>query len=277
LRRFVKGLKRIKDKEMHHSTKKQLTLIRNLYTSHGRKKFNFCLCEGMRACSEFLKSGNISAIEFVIIKENLILPDSFSLIPKDKLFEVSVEELAKVTPTRKSQGIAIIAKKPNFIRDESLFSDNDFIIILDRISDPGNMGTIIRTLKAGGIKKLFITPGSVDPFSEKAIRSAMAAQFFIKIIKMEEDLEIFIQKSNLKNIWRTDCHAGQSLFEIHELFDKSAIIFGSEASGVIEIPSSRPVRIPMPGDSESLNVAQAVTVFTFEAVRRGKLSIASNM
>jgi TrmH family RNA methyltransferase len=210
----------------------------------------------------------VSDIEFVVKADTFDLPDLYKLIPDEKKFSIKKDEFEKLTPTKNSQGLLLIVKKPEISINKIKTGIENFIIVLDKISDPGNMGTIIRTLKAAGLWSLYITPGCADPFSEKVIRSALSAQFYIEIIKLDGDLYELLNNAGINKIWRTDCHQGDSLFEIPELYNSSAIIFGSEAFGVSKIENSMPVTIPMPGNSESLNVAQAVTVFIFEAVRR---------
>jgi TrmH family RNA methyltransferase len=244
-------------------------IIKSLYKAHGRKKYNLCICEGVRCCGEYIQTGRISDIKFFITSDNFTVPEIYDIIPAEKKFSMPKEEFDKLTPTKNSQGLIIVTEKPEIPLNSIEINDREFIIILDKISDPGNMGTIIRTVKAAGLKKLFITAGCADPFSEKVIRSALAAQFQIEIIRLDGDLAELLFDAGIKQIWRTDCHQGVSLFDAAELYDSSAIIFGSEAFGVQPVDKSRSVTIPMPGNSESLNVAQAVTIFVFEAVRRG--------
>ena len=244
--------------------RKNESLLRSLYTRHGRKKHNMCICEGLRCCRELLLSAP-ALLEFAVCSEKFdpsSLDVDFYIIPEEKFNSISA--------TVNSQGVLFAARKPDTSPDASGVPSDAFITVLDRIGDPGNFGTIARTLKAAGLKELWITSGTVDPFSDKAIRSGMSAQFSLNIREFNglPELAAFLRANNYGSIFRTDPHDGRSCFTETGLFDKSAVIFGSEGGGAGELEGSIPLMIPMPGDYESINVAQAATVIIFEYVRR---------
>lgn len=249
---------------MNELTKKQEKLIKSLYTRHGRQKHKMCICEGVRSCTELLTAGK-DLIHLAVKSIDASLPEQLA---KLNAVEVPPQQLKKLSSTIASQGILIVAIKPDLHQKRAI--KEPFTVILDGVSDPGNMGTIIRTVKAIGLKDLWLTEGSADPFGEKVIRSAMAAQFHINIRKFKDLEEAICETRNMgfERIYRTDCHQGNSIFETKDLFTKSTIIFGGEASGASPFTDSIPITIPMPGKSESINVAQAATVTLFEAVRR---------
>jgi len=250
---------------MNVLTKNQEKLIRSLYSRHGRKKYNMCICEGIRACGELISAAP-DLLHFAVKSDEIHIHDMFNDID---FITVSQQVMQKLSSTVASQGILIVANKP----DPSRYPppEDPFVVILDGVADPGNMGTIIRTVKAVGLKELWLTPGATDPFGAKVIRSAMAGQFHLNIRSFQnlQEAACELRKFGYDNIWRTDCHKGTSIFETENLFAKSAIIFGGEAAGAKELESSQAITIPMPGNSESINVAQAATVCLFEAVRRG--------
>ncbi len=248
-------------------TAAQKKTVRSLHSRRGREKHSLCICEGMRACRELIAAAP-ELITFAVRDETTPLPQELHSI---EFASAPQKEFQKLSSTVTPQGMIVIAKIPEPNRSPP---DAPFIPVLDQISDPGNMGTIIRTLNAAGLKHLWLTKGSTDPFGEKTIRAAMAAQFKINIRSFDtlQDICCELRKFNFNTIFRTDCHAGKSIFQADGLFEKSAIVFGSEAAGATPIQSAIPVNIPMPGKSESINVAQAFTVCIFEAVRRGILN-----
>lgn len=249
---------------MNELSRKNEALLKSLYTRHGRKKHNMCVCEGLRCCRELLLSAP-DLLEFAVCSERF---DRSSL---DVDFcVVSEEKFNSISATVNSQGVLFAARKPDTTPEASGEPSDPFITVLDRIGDPGNFGTIARTLKAAGLKELWITSGTVDPFSDKAIRSGISAQFSLKIREFDDlpELAAFLHKNGYRNIFRTDPHDGRSCFTEERLFEKSAVIFGSEGAGAGELTGSIPLMIPMPGDYESINVAQAATVIIFEYVRR---------
>lgn len=245
---------------------KQKTLIRSLYSRHGRKKTSLCICEGIRCCKELMLAAP-ELVQFTVCREALNIDfetSSVSYIIPDHEFE-------KLASTVNSQGILCVAKVPEFAVSEP---EDDFIFVLDRIGDPGNFGTILRTAKAAGLTELWYTAGSVDPFNDKTIRSAMAAQFSMRL-RVFSDLKTLsatAYKCGYKNFYLTDPHEGTDLFSEEALYEKSLVIIGSEAHGVGELDGAKRVTIPMPGKFESLNAAQAATIFLFEYVRRTQIS-----
>ena len=253
--------------KMNTLTNNQEKLIRALYTRVGRKKHNLCICEGIRACRELVKA-RPALISFAVKSEKAELPAEFADL---EFIIVPEEKIKQISSTVTTQGILIVAEKPE-ARDPGPVSCQirPFAVILDGVADPGNMGTIIRTAKAAGLKELFLTSGCADPYADKVIRSAMAAQFSVNIYKFANLAETIceLRKSGVENFWKTDPHKGNSLFETEDLFANSAIIIGGEAAEVTDHPECKSVTIPMPGESESINAAQAATIFIFEAVRR---------
>ncbi len=163
----------------------------------------------------------------------------------------------------------VVARRPEKTPREVPVAD-PFVLLLDRVGDPGNFGTIIRTARAAGLREIWMTKGSVDPYSDKAVRSASGAQFALTMREYGalDDVVELLRAKGYSNIFRTAPGGGHSIFTEPELFAKSVIVLGSEGAGAGEIPGSVNVLIPMPGDAESLNVAQAATVILFEHVRR---------
>ena len=253
---------------MIHLTHNQEKLIKSLYTRHGRIKHNMSICEGVRSCGEVLIA-NPNLIHLAIKSDTtLIDEDSDSLWSNIEFITIPHDKFKTLSSTIATQGVLFVIHKPD--TSSKAEPKDPFIVILDGISDPGNMGTIIRSVKAIGLKNLWITAGSADPFSEKVIRSAMAAQFHltIRLFNNLDEISCELRKFGYINIYRTDCHKGVSIFEEENLFANSAIILGNEGAGASELTSAKTITIPMPGKSESINVAQAATICLFEAVRR---------
>ena len=248
---------------MGQLTKNQEVLIKALYTRHGRKKHALCICEGIRCCSDFLAARS-DLLELLVCTE--VFPSDFDRYNPIRIPE---NQFSKLSATIASQGILAVARKPEPV-PESKPPEDPFILALDRIGDPGNFGTILRTAKAVGLKELWYTAGSVDPFNDKVLRSAMAAQFTLGLREFADlqALKQVLTAFGYTRFYRTDPHQGANCFTEPELFNKSAVIIGSEAAGAGELDGSIAVTIPMPGNCESLNAAQAATVFLFEYVRR---------
>ena len=159
--------------------------------------------------------------------------------------------------------------------ESSAGPDGEFVLVLDQIGDPGNFGTMARTRLAVGGRELWITKGTVDPWCDKAIRSGMGAQFALNVRKFD-DLDAmakFAAEHGFNRIFYADPHRGENCFVCPDLYEKSLIVIGGEANGSSALPDgTRSVRIPMPGEYESLNAAQAATVLLVEHARRASTS-----
>lgn len=251
---------------MDSISKRSEALIRSLSTRHGRRDSDFCMCDGLRASSEIIAK-RPDLLEFILIREDMA--DKITLSLPIKPVILPEREFERVTSTVHSQGIITVAKRPAMVPVDAPIPD-PFVLVLDRVGDPGNFGTILRTARACGLHEVWLTKGTADPFSEKIVRSASGAQFALGIRMTDtlEELASILQKAGYPTIWRTLPASGENVFQAQGLFEKSAIVLGCEATGVAELPGSRGVNIPMPGDAESLNVAQAATVILFEYVRR---------
>lgn len=245
-------------------SKKELALLRSLSTRGGRKHSGCCRCEGVRAVRELLDKAP-GSVKFIAGTQRGF--EAFKEIP-EKSRNISEETLAGITETVNSQGIVAVADTPDFATGTPA---GPFILALDQLNDPGNFGTIARTFRAIGGAELWYTKGSVDPWCDKAIRSGLGAQFSLRLRRFEnlEELVSAAAALGFKQTFIADPHDGESCFTAPGLFDRSVIVIGSEANGVTCHPAgSRNVIIPMPGDYESLNAAQAATVLLLEHVRR---------
>ena len=143
------------------------------------------------------------------------------------------------------------------------------ILVLDGLQEPGNVGTILRTALAVGLKEVVLTRGTADPYNPKVVRSGMGAHFKLRICQVANLQEI---KDNISGkLWLTTPRDGASCYDEEFELANGALVFGEEGNGIADFSLGTKVTIPMPGDAESLNVAQAATVFLFEGVRRGLL------
>lgn len=138
-----------------------------------------------------------------------------------------------------------------------------FVVVADRVSEPGNLGTIIRSAEAAGADAVVVTAGTVDESSPKVLRSSAGAVFHVPVLRAELD---DVAAAGLRVIG-TSSHVGVP----HTTADWSgrlAIVAGNESAGIDPAaPIDEWVRIEHRGRAESLNVAMAVTVLCFEVVR----------
>ena len=245
-------------------SRKQLALIRALYTRHGRKKSGRCICEGIRCCSEIYQS-RPELVEFSVATAAAAARNTN---PGER-FLVSETDFAALAATVNAQGVLAVVRPPAPPLPTDRPADS-FILALDQVGDPGNFGTIVRTAKAAGLTEIWYTAGAVDPYNDKVIRSALAAQFLLKLRQFSDLPALCAQAAQFgfPTVYLTDPHRGENCFQQSALYCRSVVVIGSEGNGVTPLPGGIPVTIPMPGKFESLNAAQAATIFIFEYVRR---------
>lgn len=177
--------------------------------------------------------------------------------------------MRKICDTDSPQGIAAIVNKP--ITDlDTLFKAQGLLILLDRITDPGNMGTIIRSawaLNAGGI---LVSEGCVDVFSPKVIRATMGGIFNVPIAGNIENEQLSLCKDQGYQLICTDIQAAQSFYEV-DYTDRKILVIGNEAAGVSEEIKSMCeefIKIPINPTADSLNAAVACAIILQEAFRQ---------
>ncbi len=245
-------------------SKRQAALIANLRSRHGRKDSDLCLCDGLRACSEVI-SLRADLLKMIVLRDDFTAELDYPIEP----VVLRGHEFDKIIQTVHSQGIVTVSARPES-GDPAAPMFDPFALVLDQVRDPGNMGTILRTARAAGLKEVYLTKGCADPYQDKVIRSASGAQFALTI-RMYEDLEQLadtLRGLGVRTFYRTLPAGGENLFTAGRVFEQSAIILGCESTGVSELSGSAGLNIPMPGSAESLNVAQAATVILFDYVRR---------
>lgn len=230
----------------------KVKLIRSLGNKKARKENRLFLIEGERAVfsapSDALKEVFIASDKQGKYLSEFTRSDVEVNVVRREIFE-------RMSLTEHSQGILAVAKIP-----EEREIVGDVICVLDGISDPGNMGTIIRSCAAFGIKDLILTD-CCDAFDPKVVRSTMGGIFGANFIVCTRARTIdIINKYNFTPVILD--MGGENLYEWTPK-GKLALTVGSEARGVsaeLRAVSGVTLGIPMPGETESLNAAVAVSI-----------------
>ena len=187
-------------------------------------------------------------------------------IAKYDCIGVSKKVFETLTDVTTPQGILAVLKKSN---KKEISYDEDIIIVLDGIQDPGNLGTILRTVDSTNLKQIILSEKCADPFNPKVVRSTMGAIFRVNIIESNNILDTLkdIKKSKYR-IVATSLETENTIYTVD--YYKKVIVIGNEANGVskevLEIADEK-VKIPMLGKTESLNAAVATGIMLYEYVR----------
>jgi TrmH family RNA methyltransferase len=187
------------------------------------------------------------------------------------IFQLSESALESLSDTTSTQGIIVIAERPWPTLDRMFEGKAPLILGLDRIQDPGNLGTLVRTAEAAGVSGLFAFAGSADAFSPKTLRSSMGSAFRLPILPDVSGLGTLetCRSRGLKTVVATG-DADLSHYD-YDWRQPTLLILGNEGRGAsAEIMSAcdHRVRIPLHEPVESLNVAAAGAAILFEAVKQ---------
>ena len=238
--------------------------INSLKAKKERDKTGLFVLEGERLVSEIPPDWQI---EYVVVCEDY----NGSIENYDNVYIVKKDIFNKISDTVNPQGILAVCRILHRDIDCAFEDKNGLYVILDRIMDPGNMGTIIRTADAGGVSGIFLSKGCVDLYNPKVIRSTMGSIFHLPIY-VDVDIEELLNKCRENNITTVATHLkGDKMpYEI-DMKKSCAILIGNEANGLPDEVSNRAdklVKIPMPGKAESMNAAIAGSILIYEAVRQ---------
>lgn len=233
-----------------------------------REQTGAFVVEGVRLCEEAAAAG--WAPKLVLHAAGLSARGQ-ALLPAFQAQGAEVEEvpaslLESVAGTQTPQGIlAVLPIQPLPIPPEI-----DFLLVADRISDPGNLGTLLRTAAAAGTGAVALAPGTVDAFAPKVVRAGMGAHFRLPVrILSWEEIAALCQEMKLK-VYVAEAEQGIPAWSL-DLRQPLALVVGGEAEGAgpeaLDLADGL-VTIPMPGKSESLNAAVAAGILLFEIVRQ---------
>lgn len=252
----------------------------NLNKKKYRDRQGEFLLEGLRSAEMFSSSCGAGLIEpraCFYTKEILAAkPETSELLAAlhCPLYELPPDLLARLSDTPSPQGIVLAAaKQPTALSDlAKLPGRNKCFLVLDRVQDPGNLGTMIRTADAMGIDGVICLAGTADVYSPKTVRSTMGSLLALPIAcgVSEQELLDFLKQENLKlcataldeaavKPWQADLQSG------------CAVVMGNEANGASSLllaSADEKIYIPILGSAESLNVASACSMILYERMRK---------
>ena len=274
---FIKHIKKLKDKKYRD--------LNNEYIIEGIKIIEEAINEKANIkqvviCDDCEKTSNISKelmyeiarYECIYVTKKIF--DSLTDVSNPQGILAIVEKnavkskISNIKNSEKSETIGVEEKE--IIAENEIDYNQDIIVALDDIQDPGNLGTILRTVDSIGINQILVSKGTADSYNPKVVRSTMGAIFRVRIIECE-DLEKTlkeIQKHNFE-IVVTSLQTKNSIYDID--YKKKVIVIGNEANGVeprIQKIADKKVKIPMLGKTESLNASVATGIILYEYVRQ---------
>lgn len=261
--------------EITSSKNPAIKLVKSLYQKKYREKENKFLLEGFKTIKSAVDSGARYDALFSTREVYQRYKEEFEAYSKQfeaENYIVSSSLFKEIAGTETPQGMLAVMNMPKKLYANDLLSqlkyENDNILILDRIQDPGNMGTIIRTADAAGIRKIVLIRGCVDIYNDKVVRSTMGSIFSCEFYDIDNTLEMigFLKESKYTIV--ASALENSIPYTQEEVFGtKSCLIIGNEGNGVessLLESSDYIVKIPILGNAESLNAAVAAGILMYK-------------
>ncbi|MEG2348420.1 MAG: RNA methyltransferase [Clostridia bacterium] len=257
--------------------------IKSLNEKKFRQKYNAFYLEGIKVVSEVIDFKKAIDIEFIAYSKPILekLNSSQNLIKKLEkisdsgeitIYEIKEEIFKDIVDTITPQGVLVVLKIP-VVSEESILNSSSNILILDKIQDAGNLGTIIRSADAFGVKNIVCNLGTCDAFSNKVTRSTMGSILRTNILYLDEEkIHYFLNKLKTNNydIISTALQGTTMLDDIN-YSKKLAIVLGNESNGIsneiIDL-STYLVKIPILDTAESLNVSVACGIILYKQFKK---------
>ena len=243
---------------------------KSLLKSKNRNKESKFIIEGYRILTLAIECN--AKIDYVFINEDFEKKTEhvqFLEILKSKninTYKTTNKIFNELVDTESTQGILAVVKFNQRSIEENLKDEHRFVLILDRIQDPGNMGTIIRTADAAGVDAIIALKGCVDIYNPKVIRSTMGSIFDMNIIHATQEEAVRLLK--LKNFDIVSSYLNtNNYYDKVEYNYKTALVIGNEANGINDELVSKSdvlVKIPIYGKAESLNAAISSAILMYE-------------
>jgi TrmH family RNA methyltransferase len=257
------------------TTKKELpewlVKMKSLHKEKGREKEGMFLAEGIRVVCELLEFCPSAVDKVALLKDIPPNPELLALIEKTGVYSTTMyeDQLKEVSSTETCQGVLAVchtsALKPRW---ESAHR----VTLLDGVQDPGNLGTIFRNALAFGMDAVILGKGTVDPFNPKVVRGSSGT--FMRIpFEVKTDIAERINFLRMKgfSVLATSSHGTHTVQSLPKLKKKVAILMGNEGAGAdtryLDL-ADEVVRIPMTQDVESLNVAVAHGIISYQLFER---------
>ncbi|MCL2355103.1 MAG: RNA methyltransferase [Oscillospiraceae bacterium] len=249
----------------------QIKYIRKLKDKKARDVRGEFFIEGMKLIREAIEEN--ADIKTIVICDDCVKAGEISkkelyAIAKYNCIYASENVFHNIADVQTPQGILAVVGKGE--PKEEIKYDEDIIVVLDDVQDPGNMGTILRTMDSIGLKQVVASKGCVDIYNPKVVRATMGAIFRVNVME-SDDLKETIKdlKKRKIQIVATSPNTQDTIYDVK--YKKTAIVVGNESNGISEevmALADKKVKIPMLGRAESLNASVATGITLYEYVRQ---------
>lgn len=242
---------------------------RALRDARERARQGAFLLDGEHMVSEALSvCPNLVSALFVDEARLEVYAGLIALAPQAECYAVPAHVLAAISQVKTPQGVAAVCAMPPALAPEAM---GQRLILLENVQDPGNVGTILRTLDAAGFDGCILTPGCADPFGPKALRATMGSVFRVPVCSVQDAAQA-VRALNARG-YATLAAAldGGDFYRRGPLPGRLCVLIGNEGAGLtrqVQDACTHRFRLPMRGGAESLNAAVAAAVMMYDLINR---------
>jgi TrmH family RNA methyltransferase len=225
------------------------------FTIEGRREINIAVANGY-------------AIETLFVCEDVVANEDFPTA--QQTIEVSKDVFAKLALRENSDGLFAVAKAKNLQIEELCLSENPFIIVLESVEKPGNLGAILRTADAAKADAVIVCQNLCDIYNPNVIRSSIGCLFTQQVVVCTSQQCFDFLKSKEITVYAAELTASQ-FYHHTDMSRACAIIMGTESDGLSDFwlkNADARIKIPMRGVIDSLNVSVSTAILAFEAMRQ---------
>lgn len=244
-----------------------ISLVRSLGRRDRRAAERAFVVEGVRAVRDALQSG--ATPRLILLRDDWDAANApgLAVSPDVPVRRVARRLFDRLSDVQSPQGILAVFPFPNLTPD--LAGAAPLVLVLDRLRDPGNLGTLLRAAAGAGVSAVYASPETVDPWNPKVVRAGMGAHFRLPLLPLDEEARSRLRdRLPLRVVARADA---PRTYDAVDWTTPAALVIGGETEGVSEqlnAWATEAVAIPLAAGVESLNAAVAGSIILFEAARQ---------
>ncbi len=248
----------------------KIKLINKLYTSKGRQKLGLFVAEGFREISMAYNSD--FRLRYIFVNKHFFKRKDINSFPfkDEKFYQIEDSLFSKISYREDTEGIIAVFETKEHTLSKIKLSENPFIIVVESVEKPGNLGAILRTADATLADAVIVCNKIIDLYNPNVIRSSIGCLFSVPIaVCTNEDAIEWLKSINIK-IYSSALQNAVNYYSINFTLP-TAIVFGTESKGLSDIwrkNSNTIIKIPMLGKIDSLNVSNSVAVISYEVLRQ---------
>ncbi len=237
-----------------------------------RQQQQLFVIEGARELSLALRSNYTVESVYVCREmfEKTKYSDVLNSFPDSIINEITPVVFEKIAYRENSDGVVTLAKPKSHTLNDLELSQNPFVIILESVEKPGNLGAILRTADAAGVDAVIVCDPQTDLYNPNVVRSSVGGIFTVQTAVCSSSDAIAWLEANKITSYAAELQAAEFYQDV-DFTQPSAIVMGTEAEGLSSFwlkNAKKRIKIPMRGKIDSLNVSVSTAVLTFEAMRQ---------